>query len=123
MQLQDIAAARAVVEPVDILGDQRESRGALLECHQRVMRRVWFRGGDLLAAPVVPFPNQARVALECFGRGKLLGPELVPQTARTAKGRDAALGGDAGASQHDDRFSGSDPLAGLFHKLIIIASK
>jgi hypothetical protein len=95
---------------------------ALFKFGQRKMPRIGLRLGDYASAPVIPFPNQFRIALECFWGGEVFRPEIAPESAGSTKGRDAALGGNSRAGEDGDRSSGGDPLAGAVHSLLIMAA-
>src|SRR5579864_9501952 len=76
--------------------------------------RIGLRDG--LPAPVVPLPHKARFAEERFRRRQVPGLVLFPHAFFASKGRDAALGGNAGAGERGNLGSFLDPLAGLFHR-------
>ena len=97
-----VASAGALVQAVDVLGDQREAR-TLTPAGEHLVRRVRPRRGDRRAAPVVPLPHQLRIHGERFRRGELLGAELPPQPVVSAEGGDAARRRHACAGQYDGR--------------------
>jgi hypothetical protein len=97
VQLLDIAAAGAIVKAIHILRHEREAAvRSPFEFRQSKMPRIGLRPVDDLTPPVVPFPNQPRIAGKGLGGGKLLRGKISPQAARPAKRRNTALGGDAG---------------------------
>ena len=100
VQFQDASAAGHIVQTVDVLCDQSEVRLLNLQPHQR--RMAGIRPGllDAYPPPVVPFPNQARIARESLRRRQVLGLVLFPHAAGSAKGRDTALRGDPRSGQH-----------------------
>src|SRR5258708_34493752 len=71
VELDHLAAAGALVQPVDVLRDQQEFGGASLQLHEREVAGVGLRRSDELAAPGVPIPDEPRVARESGGRGQL----------------------------------------------------
>ena len=91
VELEDFAAACAVVQAIDVLRDEGEARLALFEFHQGAVGGVGLRFGDDLAPPVVPFPHQFRIPGERFGVGEFFGLVIFPQSAGAAKRRHAAL--------------------------------
>ena len=105
MHMQQLAAAGALVEVVDVLGDEQEFALVFaLEAGQRPMGGIGLdaRHLQMLSALVVKLVNQMRVAGESLGRGNILDAMFLPQAVGGAEGADARLGGNAGAGQHDD---------------------
>src|SRR5439155_14728120 len=119
VELQRSAAAGSFMQTVHVLGDQGEIGLGGLEMNQGSMSRVGLGFSDQSATPVIPLPNQARIFRERLGRCQIFGFVLLPETIGAAEGRDAALGGDAGAGEDDDRGSGANPMSSLFHNRII----
>jgi hypothetical protein len=82
----------AIVQSVYVLGDQGKGSGlSVLKRHKRQMACIGLRFFDDPTAPVVPLPHQSRIARKRPRSRKLLRPEVAPQAARVAKGRDAVL--------------------------------
>ena len=81
------------------------------------MRRIRRRLGDDLPTPVVPFPNQAWIAIESLGRGEIFGAILAPKSAIATKRGDAAFDGNSGAGERNDAAGLLDPEAGLLQHL------
>jgi len=67
VQLDDVAGARLGVEAVDVLGDDREFPEQPFPAGQDLVAGVGPDGSDDPAPPVVPFPNEPRIAGERFG--------------------------------------------------------
>lgn len=67
VEMQDISAAGAFVEVVDVLGDQREVGRLHFELRNGVMRGVGRCAQDGSAAPFMPSPDESRVARERVG--------------------------------------------------------
>ena len=104
MELDQLAAAGALVQPVDVLRDQHEIGGASFQFRQREVARVGLRRRDELAAPGVPVPDELRVARECGRRGELARIEARPQAGlRVAERRQSGFGGDARTGQRRDK--------------------
>jgi len=117
VELDHLTAARALVQPIDILGDERDPR-ALLQVGQRPVGRVRLGGRDQPAPPVVPAPDQFGIAGESRRRGQVLGSIAAPQRVGAApEGRDAAAGRDAGSGQHGDAGLRRDGGADLCQRL------
>src|SRR5258706_4750026 len=103
VDLERAGATRAIMQAVDVLRDECKIRVLRLERGKRTMAGVGFGLRDEGAAPVVPFPDQFRIARETLRRREVFGSMATPQPARAAKGRDTAFSGDARAGQHRDR--------------------
>src|SRR5579864_4421777 len=108
MELKNAAAACAVMEPVNVLRDQRETRNAAGELGQSDVRGVRVGSGDNLSSPVVEFPDELWVGRECLGRGERRRVEPAPQSAGSSKRGYAALGRDACPGQDGDVPATSD---------------
>ena len=101
MKPNHVSGAGALVEAVDVLSDQRESRASAPRGQDR-MCRVRLGLCDGRAAPVVPLPDRSRIMREGFRRRELFSPEVPPQPVVAAKRRDSAGCRDTCASEHDD---------------------
>ncbi len=77
MKLYYVLVAGTVVQPVHVLGDEGEVRYALLQFDERPVAGVRLCFADELAAPLIPFPDELRIAYKGFGGGELLG--IVPR--------------------------------------------
>src|SRR5215831_12741586 len=58
--------------------------------------------GNDLTPPVVPVPDQARIARESFWSGEVFRAEVFPKTALAPECGDATLGGNSRAGQRRD---------------------
>ena len=114
-----VAAARPVVEAVHVLRHQRERCVVPSSAAKARWPAFGSRLGEQAAPPVIPFPNQHAGRERTLPEWPTLRPALPPQPARTAKGRNTALGGDARAGEYSDSTGFSDPFAGLIHKLLL----
>lgn len=91
MELDDGFAAGALMEPIDILRDEREPRLHRRELGERKVRGIWIGSGDQAAPPLIPIPDERRVLRKrarCRKRfGIVLRPEAglrVPERWHTA---------------------------------------
>ena len=114
MELEDPGAAGAVMQAIDVLCNQIETRLAPFEFHKGQVRRVRFGRGHGLAPLVVPFPDQPGIARKNFGGFQTLGLVSPPETARAAIGGYAALRRNSRASERRHRFRGRKPGARFF---------
>ena len=64
VQLDDVRAARRLVQAVDVLRDQQEFRNAPLDRGQRVVPGIGRGFADALAPPRIPVPDELRIARE-----------------------------------------------------------
>ena len=102
MELDDGFAAGALMEPIDILRDEREPRLHRRELGERQVRGIWIGSGDQAAPPLIPVPDQGRVVPECAGRGKRFGVVLRPEPGLgIPECRYAAGGGNPRARKHE----------------------
>jgi len=102
VKLEDVFRPRPAVQAVDILGDENKAGQLLFPSSQDEVTGIGLSSGDNLPAPVIPFPDQNRVALKSLGCGQVFGPELFPQAVLAAKSGDAGLGRDPRASENGD---------------------
>ena len=103
MHVQQPLRAGALVQVVDILGDDQQfARPFGVEPRQRAMRRIGLDRRRAGAARVVEAVDQRGIARERLGRRDILDPMAFPQPVRPAKGGEAALGRNAGAGEDDD---------------------
>ena len=94
-------------DPIDPIAEH--VRAIIQNLGEDVMRGVGLARGNHLPPPVVPLPDQARIAREGFGRGEGFGAEVLPESVGAAKGRHAARRGHAGARHHGDASIGRQP--------------
>ena len=111
MDLDQVARARRLVQPVDVLRDHGVEQPAPLELDERVVRPV----GPLVAqrgeAVAVEVPEALRVAPEDVDVGDLHRVDVLPQPrAGRAEVRDPRRHGDPGARQRHDRAGRADQL-------------
>ena len=78
MQVNDVSAARALVEVVDVLGDKREARDVAGQFGNGHVRRVRLGLQHLHPTPLIPTPDQRRIGLEGFGRCQRCRVETLP---------------------------------------------
>ena len=78
MELDDFLRACPLMEPVDVLCDQRELRKKILPGGEDFVSWIGFFGGDDSSSPVIPFPYEFRVLDKCRGCGELLGSVRLP---------------------------------------------
>ncbi len=102
VQLDDVLAARLVVQAVDVLGDEGELRCALFEVGEGEVSGVGFLFGELGAAVEVESPDLVGVTLESLGSGEVFSASSLPESAWSSEGGDAAFGADAGAGEAAD---------------------
>lgn len=103
MQVHHAAAARAFMQVVDVLRDQREALDLPGHRGNRAMAGVGQGTHREHATPFVPAPHQLRVACEGLGRGQFERVEAGPQAGhRVTEGGNTALGRRAGAGHHHD---------------------
>ena len=101
VQMNHRLAAGTLVQVVDILGHQGQPRHPPRQLGNRPVRRIRRGTQHLLATPLVPAPDQLGVGDERLGRGQLRRIEARPQASqRITKGRNTALGGNAGTAEH-----------------------
>ena len=97
-----MAGAGANVQVIDVLRDHCAALIPLRPFGNDAMRRVWLTTGNRLPPPLVPLPDERRVAAKSIRRRELLGPDMSPETPRPAKGRHSARGGYAGPRENGE---------------------
>ena len=103
MEFDDIVRARTLMQPIDILRNQREVRHAALQFGERRMAGIRLRRTHAFAPPFVPVPYQRRIALERLGRRQFFRTEACPQSGLCfTEGRDTAFGAYAGTGENGD---------------------
>ena len=85
MDLQHVPAPRQIMQTIHILSNQGERRNTRLKRDQGTMSRIRRSIGNQAATPVVPLPDQLRVASERLWSRQILGPELAPESGRAAE--------------------------------------
>ena len=101
MQVQHLAAAGALVQVIDVLGDDAHVV-VVGQPGQRVVRCVGLRLEQLAPARVVEIDDQLRVAGEGFRRGHLIHPMSFPKAIAVTEGLQATVGTDACTTEDDD---------------------
>ncbi len=103
VKLDHTVAPGTLVQVVDVLSHERQSRDEVRELCERQVAGIGFGFRNEVAAPAIPAPDQHRVHEECIRGGQVLGPVPGPEPfLGIAKGRYAAFRGDAGACQYAD---------------------
>ena len=103
VHVDEVAAACALVQIVDVLGDEEQVvRDGPLESCERAVRGVGDDGCRGAAPRVVEAQHRVGVALVSLWCRDVLDLVPLPEPAGIAERGHAALGGDAGARQHDD---------------------
>ena len=101
MLVQNPARPGALMQVIDILGDQRKTlTEEPLEPHQRPVPFVRLNRSQLGPPGIVKIVDPGWVRRESFRRRHLLDGILLPETATVAKGADAALSADTGTRYH-----------------------
>ena len=99
--MQHIDAAGALVQVIDVLGDQGQARQAPAQFGDRQVGRIGLGREYLLAPPFVPAPDQRRVVAKGLDRGQARRIEVFPEAGQgIAKGRDATFRRDSGAAEY-----------------------
>jgi hypothetical protein len=112
-----VGAARALVQAVHVLRDEREpARVALLKGRQRPVPRIGRHLGDHVAAELVPIPHATRVGAKRLLGGQVFGFEPRPQAGLgIAERGHAGFGTHARTGQHGDVACAPDPVAHRGH--------
>ena len=105
VHMDQVPAAAAFVQGVDVLGDnQHLTRPFRFEARKRDMCRIGLQieAPAAGAAHVVERVHRFRIAREGFRGRHILPAHLGPDTMGVAESIEAGFLGDAGAGQHDD---------------------
>jgi hypothetical protein len=103
VQLDDRPRARPLVQPIDVLGHEQEVAHEPLEARERPVAGIGLGTRNQAPTPLVPVPDEPRIAARRLGRRELLGAKARPEPGLcVTEGGDPALGGDAGAGERDD---------------------
>jgi len=84
VDLDELTGARARMQPVDVLRHEREPAASfdlLLEPRERMVCVVGSRVANELAPPLVPLPDEPRIARERLWGGKLFRAVVLPETS------------------------------------------
>lgn len=107
VHMDKVLAARALVQIVDVLGDQSHRTGQQsFEAGQRIVGRIRVNLGllQLFAAGVVKAQHQFGIPGIPLGGRHILDLVLFPQTVAGTKSLDAGFGRDPRAGQDHDMF-------------------
>ncbi len=105
MHMQQAFGPCPFVQIVDILRHQKQIAAPFgIEPRQRIMRGIWLHLLNAFAAHIVETQHKVRVAGKGLGRGDIFNLMLFPQSTRTAKRINTALGTDPCPCQNDDVF-------------------
>ena len=103
MHVQQALGAGALMQIVDILGDQQElARPLGIEPRKCPVRVIRLDRTELLPPRVVESVHQRRIAAVGLGRAHVFDPVAFPQSIGSAKGRKPAFGRHARAGQNND---------------------
>jgi len=92
VHVDHVAAARPLVQIVNILGDHGDGAGKFpLQTRKGEMCRVGLSLTDFRAAHVVEFKNQRRIPMKSCGGRHILDPVALPKTAFPPKSLDSRL--------------------------------
>lgn len=102
VKLKHRRASGTLMQTIDILSDERDSRQQTLKGCYRQVGGVGARRRQQRSSPLVPIPDELRIPLEGFGGCKVFGPVAGPQTRLgLPKGRHATFRGNASSRQED----------------------
>ena len=107
VHVDEVFAARTLVQVVDVLGDQGHSpRQQALEARQGIVGRIGVDLGalQLMAPRVVKALNQFGIPGVALRSGHVFHPVLLPQTVAGPEGLDTGFGRDAGTCEDHDMF-------------------
>src|SRR5262249_48964611 len=102
MHVDEVLCAGCLVQRVDVLGDGQHVTVLALEPGKSEMGCVGPRLFMPGATEIVEAMHENWVAREGFGRRHVLDPEILPESARPAKGAKPALGGQPRPGQDYD---------------------
>jgi hypothetical protein len=105
VHVEQSAAAGALVQVVDVLGDEQElARPQGVEACQRQMRGIGpdRRLEEPAATQVVEGLHERGIAGEGLGRRHILDAMTLPEPVRPAEGGEPRFARDVGAGEHDD---------------------
>src|SRR5690606_24877907 len=103
VDLDDSLAASARMQSVDVLGDEEESVAkAALQLGERRVARVGLAARRSPPPLGIKAPDESGIGAKALGRRKSLEGMVLPQATRASKSWDSALGGDAGAGEHEN---------------------
>jgi len=101
--------AGQLMEIVDILRAEEEPvRESVLEGGDGLVGGIGLGVNRFAAAHGVEVPDEFGIAAPGGGSGDVFETVVAPEAIRVAEGRDAALGGDAGAGEEEEAISGGN---------------
>lgn len=109
-----VVGPRALVQSIHVLRNERESV-SLAPARDQLMAGVGLTSRDSSAPPVIPLPDQLRVAPERLRGRELLRPERSPEATGSTKRRDTACRGNSCACEHRQPARRRDPRRDLSH--------
>lgn len=92
MQLDDLPTSRPRVKSIHILSHQSEFGAGVFKQDQGFVRRVGTFLRDNPTPPMVPLPDDLRMRLKRFRRGKRFRPKLLPESPLSPERRNPAVG-------------------------------
>lgn len=103
MHMDGIAAACALMQVIDVLGDKGEFPLPYpFQIHQCCMRRIRRDLSQLRAAGIIEFLHKGRIALESFWCGDVFNSVVLPQPIAIAEGAQPGLRGNTCSSQNEE---------------------
>jgi hypothetical protein len=102
VQFDHLARARALMEAVDVLGDDRRAAEALLPFRDRLVPGVRPDLKKISPPRQVEAPDVLWITSKCLRRRDLLGATAMPKPVGVAKRGNTALGRDPGAGGDRD---------------------
>jgi hypothetical protein len=114
--LDDLAAARPLVQKVDVLGDDRVHEAAPLQLGECAVGIVRLGVRQHREAWRVEAPHLRGIGAERLERAVLQRIELRPDSGGRPEVRDTALGRNPGAGEHDARPARFDQRRQLRHR-------
>src|SRR5438309_745470 len=93
---------RTRVQVVHVLCDEQKLVCVLRQFRNGFMGGIRFRVANALPTLAIPFPNQFRIARECFGRCQLCRIKIPPVTVFAAKSWNTALSRNACACNDEN---------------------
>ena len=95
------------MQVIHVLRNEQELACVLRQFRDRLMRCIWLRIANPLAALAIPFPNEVRIFRESFWCCQFGRIEIPPVAVLPAKCRDSAFGGNARACDYQNSHDSS----------------
>ena len=102
MNFKYVHGTGALVEPIDVLRDQREPWHKGLKLRKSVVSGIGFHVVNHMQSMGIPFANTLWICEKAVHAGKLLGTKLRPQSIGIAERCYTAFGANAGTGENDD---------------------